>query len=267
MGDEPARKRQNTGDDADAPMEGKTKLKFNEVCQLTFAEQAQFFMNAFWAEMKPEEAEQIWKWHQVMLQLDSQQFNALPVEKRGGKEEWSEGSSLDEFWSHKFLETQDKTLTVVAFRKEFKEIDINFDNRMAMIEYLLFHYQRELKFAWANATELLKRPQGTNEDLKLAQKALKEVQEEIAKIEKEKASLEKKAELPGVKGKNGQAMLAQLLAADQTELNRKTVTAEAAVRKAQKATGQKPQGALWWISRQLTEAKKYKPKRSGGSSK
>jgi len=39
------------------------------------------------------------------------------------------------------------------------------------------------------------------------------------------------------------------------------LTAEAAVRKAQKLGGVAAQGALWWVDRELTEAKKYKPQK------
>eukprot|EP00808_Paulinella_micropora_P029264 g38474.t1 len=249
-----------------APMEGKQKIAFNEVTEQTYAQQAQFFLNAFWAELGEHEAETIWGWHQIFLKLDLQQHNALMTGAKNPTEWSGDGNSLDEFWSHKFLEDVGQTLTVVKFRQEFKEIDINFDKKMAMLEFLLWHYQTEQAKAWSNVTEMLKRPQGTNEELKKAQKALKAVQEEIARIEKEKADLEKKSEQPGVKGKNAKASLAQLLAADQTELNRITVTAEAAVRKAQKAKGLKAAGALWWLQRELTEAKKYKPSGKRASS-
>jgi hypothetical protein len=58
--------------------------------------------------------------------------------------------------------------------------------------------------------------------------------------------------------------LAQLLSAPTTELNKALLTAEAAVRKAQKYGGA-AQGDLWWMERELTEMKKYKPR--GGVNK
>ncbi len=44
-----------------------------------------------------------------------------------------------------------------------------------------------------------------------------------------------------------------------------TVTAAAAVRKAQKNKDLSAAGTLWWMERELEEAKKYKP--SGGINK
>jgi hypothetical protein len=105
----------------------------------------------------------------------------------------------------------------------------------------------------------LERPQGTNEKLEKAQLALEKVSEEIEKIEAEKKELEKKAEAPGVKAMGARNQLAQLLAADPLELNRAVVSAQAAVRKAQKDKENSPQGALWWVGRDLAEVQKYKP--------
>jgi hypothetical protein len=51
-----------------------------------------------------------------------------------------------------------------------------------------------------------------------------------------------------------------LLNEDPLALNKAVVTAEAAVRKAKKMEGGAAQGQLWWIERELEEAKKYKPK-------
>ena len=45
-----------------------------------------------------------------------------------------------------------------------------------------------------------------------------------------------------------------------TDLNRALITAEAAVRKAQKLGGGAAQGALWWVDRELQEVKRYKPR-------
>eukprot|EP00808_Paulinella_micropora_P016941 g27504.t1 len=248
-------------------LDEKQKKTFQQVTAQVYAEQAQFFLNAFWDDVGEAEAENIWNWHQGYLNYDRQQFNAIPENKRKDPNaEWSEGSSLDEFWSHKFLETVGKTLTVVEFRRQFKQIDIDFDNRMAFVEYLIWHYKVEKNCKWSSVETMLKRdPQLTNMDLKKAQEALNKVQDEIAKIEKEKNELQKKSEQSGVKGSSAAAALAALLAQDPTDLNRAVVTAEAAVRKAQKSKG--PAGSKWWLMRALAEAKKYKPSKGKGSVK
>ncbi len=61
----------------------------------------------------------------------------------------------------------------------------------------------------------MSRPQGTNEELKRAEKALKEVNNEIKRIEDKKKKLAKAAEGTGVKAMRAKNELEQLLAADQ----------------------------------------------------
>jgi len=79
------------------------------------------------------------------------QFNALPESKK--TDGYVELTSLDEFWSHKFLESIGKTLTAVQFRTEFRAIDINSDKRMGFVEFLVWEYKVDVK-------SLLQRPQG-----------------------------------------------------------------------------------------------------------
>eukprot|EP00761_Pharyngomonas_kirbyi_P011551 gb/GECH01011576.1/.p1 GENE.gb/GECH01011576.1/~~gb/GECH01011576.1/.p1 ORF type:complete len:225 (+),score=78.32 gb/GECH01011576.1/:1-675(+) len=212
--------------------------KFKEVTAMTYPKQGTFFLNAFWAE-HGEKAELVWDYCQRFIDLDQQK----------GKE----GCDLDEFSAHRFLEKVGETRSVVELRDTLREVDMDFNKRMALIEYLLFSFQESI-------SELLSRPQGTNEELAKAQKALQEVQDEIDHIEKQKEELRKKADGSGVGAIRAKNELEQLVTSDPTELNRRLVTAGAAVRKAQKLGGDSAQGELWWIDRELEEAKKYKPK-------
>jgi len=215
--------------------------EFNKIQSRGYARQAVFFLNAFWMETG-KDAEQIWRWCHKFQELD----------KAGA----SDGNSLDEFWGHKFLETAGEPLTVLKMREVLREIDINNDKRMCLLEYLLFFYKQTIK-------EMLSRPQDVNEDLERAQEALAQVQLEIQKIEEQKAKLEAIAEDNSrpVKANAAKNELEQLLKQDPTDLNRALVTAEAAVRRAQKRPADSAPGATWWVTRELEEAKKYKPKR------
>jgi cytoplasmic iron level regulating protein YaaA (DUF328/UPF0246 family) len=87
------------------------KNDFHQITQKSYKDQASFFLNAFWKELEPK-AEDIWKCHKKFLDLDKQQWNALPKEKRP-TENYTEANSLDEFWSHKYLESHGKTLTAI----------------------------------------------------------------------------------------------------------------------------------------------------------
>jgi len=104
-----------------------------------------------------------------MKDLDKQQFSAMCTAGKASGE-WQEGSLLDEFWSHKFLESLGKTMTIVDFRNEFKKIDQNFDKQMGMLEFLVWQYKLSVE-------ELMKRPQGgASPELERAQQMLREVE-------------------------------------------------------------------------------------------
>jgi len=180
----------------DGKIDDKTMKEFNIVTQSTYKQQAVFFLNAYWPEYQKKEKnfddfpERVWKFWQRFLDTDKTQWEE--VHKKIWKQGWTEGNSLDEFFSHKYLESLDKTLTAIAFRNEFRKIDVNFDKRMALVEFLLFEFKRPVQ-------ELMKRPQGDNqEEIMAAQAALESVQKALAdlqvKLEAQKAALEAQKE-------------------------------------------------------------------------
>jgi hypothetical protein len=212
--------------------------------EYNYKKQGIFFLNAYWSEYgtngsKSNETEAVWDNVHLAIELD---------QKMG-----EEGHALDEFQSHRFLEKFGQTLTVVAMRQELKKIDIDTDNKMSMLEYFVYHYGLDV-------ATLMTRPQGVNEDLEKAEAALEEVLAEIDKLEKKKAKLRKKAEKGGVKGKSAQNELDQIEASDPMPIRKALVTAQAALRKAQKSKDLSAAGKLWYIDREIAEAAKYKPK-------
>lgn len=225
---------------AQLPNKQQKKLKeFSQVArEMNYKEQACFFLNAYWAEHS-EEADNCWKY--------VQKFNEFDLKKH------ADGVSLDEFESARFLEFFGQAMTVIERRNALKEIDIDTDNKMSLLEYVVWKYKLDIDV-------LMTRPQGTNEELKKAELALKDVQAEIASIEKQKHHLEEAAKGEGVKAKKANAELEMLLKADQMPLRKALITAEAAVRKAQKSKDVQAQGSLWWLNAELEEAKSYKPK-------
>jgi len=144
-----------------------------------YADQAKWFLNGFWKEGAKEEAETIWATWQKFVELDSKK---------------KEGNELDEFWSHKFLETQGETLSVVDLRKKMTTIDQDFNKKMALLEYLLFKYSKGVK-------ECCESPQDDNQkEIEEAQRKLQAVTDALAEVtaalERQTAALEeqKKAE-------------------------------------------------------------------------
>jgi len=122
---------------------------------MTYAEQGKAFLNAYWDELSGE-SEKAWGWANQFITLDN--------------EKGKEGHDLDEFNAHRFLEKLGETKTIKQMRDELKEIDIDFNKRMALIEYLLFRYKKGI-------SDFVSRPQGDNtEELKEAQRQLDEAQ-------------------------------------------------------------------------------------------
>ena len=83
---------------------------------------------------------------------------------------------------------------------------------------------------------------------------------EIEKLEKKKAKLAKKAAKGGVRGKAAANELEQIQASDPMPIRKALVTAQAAIRKAQKSKALDAMGKLWFVEREIAEAAKYKPK-------
>jgi len=162
---------------AQAPEEKLSPLqKFSQVSkELNYEKQACFFLNAFWVELGESESENFWNYVKKFGELD-----------KTGQEN---GTSLDPFESARFLESFGQAMTATERVVALKEIDIDTDKRMSLMEYSVWRYK---SVKGIDVPTLMSRPQGTNEELKKAEVALKKVQEEIAKIEKKKKVIWKK---------------------------------------------------------------------------
>eukprot|EP01130_Rhizamoeba_saxonica_P002696 TRINITY_DN1245_c0_g1_i1.p1 TRINITY_DN1245_c0_g1~~TRINITY_DN1245_c0_g1_i1.p1 ORF type:complete len:322 (-),score=129.87 TRINITY_DN1245_c0_g1_i1:26-991(-) len=130
--------------------------QFEEFTSKPYAEQAKCFLNAYWAEHE-DSAEQIWGWVHEFIELDFE----------NGKE----GNDLDEFNAHRFLERTGETKTVKELREDLAKIDMDFNRRMAVVEYLLFRWKHTVE-------DFVNRPQGgggESDELVEAQRLLDEV--------------------------------------------------------------------------------------------
>jgi len=258
---------------------------FNEVCKRPFSQQAVAFLNAYWPEVHTQ-AEFLYSVAWEMMKYADMHSKGISLIYK-----YEEGTDVDfniglYFYEKlcKFLEdsknaqwsdqktfgiSQPEMMTAIKRKQELREkVDVNFDGRISMLEYLLYQYM-----AFANPADFCIRSMGFDEhpEIRKARLALEEVNKRIRAFEEEKARLEAEAELPGVKGLGAKNMLAQL---DNNplkeELNAALIRAEAAVRKASKMFGGgapvnlKPgearsaptEGAIWWMNRELEEKKK-----------
>lgn len=115
---------------------GVEHLSFSQIADLNYKEQAVWFLNGFWGEGEGglgQHAETVWGWHKIFAELDL--HATVP---RG-----AEGSALDPILSAKFLERTEQTLTSLERKAALREIDVNNDGRMALVEYLMHAFKVE----------------------------------------------------------------------------------------------------------------------------
>jgi len=144
---------------------------WSEIVTKKYSDQAIWFLNGFWPEVQSH-AEDVWKWVELFSELDQ--------DKKG------DGCELDEFWSHKFLESLGQTMTVIEMREKFRTIDVDFNKRMSLTEFLAYHFKKSIQ-------EVIDAPQGDNqEEIEAAQAAVnaaqKAVDEMVARLDEAKAA-------------------------------------------------------------------------------
>jgi len=237
------------------------KDRFAQLCKLKYKDQAIWFLNGFWGDgIDGKAANDVWGYVKKFIELDHMSF-----EKKG-----EEGNELDQFWSAKFLEDLNSTLTSTERKNALRDIDQDNNGKMSCMEYLVWIYKKSVE-------ETVDAPQGDNSAaIAAAQKKLDAVQTQLAecdrkiaennasieRVKKEKvelaaaevelkaavealhkeeealatkkADLEKKSQGGGVSGMKAKNELAQLLGEDPLPLRRAKITQEAAVRRVTK---------------------------------
>ena len=172
-----------------AALAGGDVAKLRALSAVPYKDQAQWFLNAFWAgETGPcfsaneDKAEEIWAIVNKAVTLD--------------KKKGEEGCELDEWEAHQLLESFGCTLTVEKMRAVLKDIDLDFNKMMSLTEYFIFKFEVDWK-------TLVNAPQGEEDKeavaaaaakVDAAKRAMAEVQasaersrEEAKKAEEEEA--------------------------------------------------------------------------------
>jgi hypothetical protein len=281
-------------------LDEKSLEVFNAAANKNSSSQAMFFLNAFWDEFG-DQAE-------FIFAVSNQIFRIADMKAKGimfvhlyeeGKDldfdmgiyhfeqlckywdepnhEWFRGSVGLAAWAAKhpdfkktFAKSQPVMMTAIARKKELKEkVDVNFDGRVSMLEFLLYQYGASPKSLIERSINNVDLPL----ELKQALQALADVQKRVNEYEAEKHRLEEESQAnegKGVKALGAKNMLAQLTSSPLWEnINRALITAEAKVRIAQKKYGHggsavaenaaaggpamRNEGTLWWMARELQE--------------
>lgn len=272
-------------------LDEKSLEYFNEVCARPFAEQAQFFLNAFWDEFG-DHAEAVYAVHWAKVKkvhMDSLGIAYLHEYEEGFDLDFDIGLVLFEsVWKY-FNETKEgkahatsypkavipsidgRMMTSIARKKELRDkVDVNFDGRVGFLEFLLYQFQASPKTLMERST----RTGETNPELEAARAALADVNRRIKAYEAEKHRLTQIAEnAKGVKALGAQNMLAQIESGPLAEdLRAALINAEAKVRIVARRSkirlqggagadgaeggGGRTEGSIWWMQRELEEKKK-----------
>lgn len=275
-------------------LDAKSLEYFNEVCTRTYAEQAQFFLNAFWDEFGSQ-AEVVYSVHWDTIkkvEMESQGIAYLHLYEEGFDLDFDMGLVLFERLYNRFT-TGDKVaeakqypdavpemFTSIRRKRELRsKVDVNFDGRVGFLEYLLYQFNASPKTLMERST----RSAESNPELDAARAALAEVNKKIKAYEAERARLTRIASKgKGVKALGAKNLLAQLDSSPlMEELRAALITAEAKVRIVARKTktrlrggggdgdgetGGQPRtdGTLWWMQREIQEKKRLYGRRKGG---
>lgn len=268
-------------------MDEKSLAYFNEVCEKPFSQQACAFLNAYWPEVGSQ-AEFIFSVAWEVMKYSDMHFKGVTLIHK-----YEEGVDVDlnvglyfyeklcseleknpkykAFTTDEYALSKPTMMTAIARKRELREkVDVNFDGRISMLEYLLHQF---MGIDGVDPCNFCVRAMTTKEhpEITKARLALEEVNKAIKQYENKKAELEEIASSgTGVKAMRAKNELAQLGASPLWEkLDMSLIRAESLLRRVTKkfkgmsgdpdedgAGGGSTSGSVWWMNRDLEEKKK-----------
>jgi len=221
--------------------------QFNELAKKDVDGQCQFFLKSFIFALEGDS----WK---AVVEL-SKKYRAYIVLAQRDEPNVVD---LNAAQAADFLQQNGKTRTGTQRREELKDVDLNKDDRISFIEYLLLHYKAMILREYYKRhkipptenlendaigvtgvgdkllEELFTMPAGLSKEL---EKAIDDFYAAKKAREQRYKELESVANGAGVKAFAAKNEIAQMDSADQTEQNRLELTLNAARRKAEKTSG------------------------------
>jgi hypothetical protein len=188
-------------------MSAQAKAKFAELSKLAYKAQMVYFLNGYLGgnSFSAADANVVWDFYKAFVELD----------KLGADRKGEAGNELDQFWSAKFLEDNDKAITALerkaalkvkrihffffffffffsktltSLNSLYKTIDVDASGKMSLIEYLTWKYKKSID-------EVAVLPQGDNAAaIAAAQKRLDAVLVQLKECE-ERLEAQKAAKL------------------------------------------------------------------------
>merc|ERR1712232_697856 len=218
--------------------------KFQDLISKSVADQTEYFLKSF------------------IFALDSNWKELIELSKTFNKylqEYCSSDAALDPSQAADFLQKNGKTRTAMQRRTEIRDIDIDKDDRITFLEYLLLHYKAMIITEYYKRTgetnnydlsqdgigvtgvgnilleELFTLPLGLDPALEAA---IEEFTAQKKARESQMKSLEERAAKGGVRGLAAKNELEQLVGQDTTDMNRLELTLNAAKKRAAKKSGE-----------------------------
>lgn len=162
--------------------EKQSTTDFSEISAKKSSEQAKYFLNAYWPNLQPGQAERIYNEWQIFK----------VVQKEANMEQ--DSPSVPQNLANLFLQRLKRTMSAQDFKDEFHTIDTNFDGQMSYLEYLVW----DSKFG--SPASVIYRPQVQSAGLTRAIKKVLDCEKEIRDNTDELAAKQAAADtLTGVK--------------------------------------------------------------------
>jgi len=272
-------------------MDEKSLAAFTKAAKGPFAEQAMFFLDAFWEECG-DFADVIFSVHyehMKMADMRIRNIQYIHLYEDGADLDFDMGlyffEQLCKFftgekttpqcsdgktWAGKYPKACPKEETAIVRKKELRDkVDVNFDGRVSFLEFLLYQFDASPKTLMDRAVNKSQDPP----EVQAAKLALADVNKRIRAYEAEKHRLQTDIDGPkGIKQLKAVNEMAQLESGPLAEALRKDlIIAEAKVRIAIKKYGGSSEGGpggptpgtMWWMNKELeTKKAKYGKKSS-----
>ena len=109
-----------------------TLAKFRAVNEKNYADQAIFYLNAFWTEGAEADAENVWQLAELFAKEDH-------IKGKNGNE-------LNPIQAFNLLQKQNKTMTALELKALLRKVDYDANGEMSLAEYLVGFNNRYVSF-------------------------------------------------------------------------------------------------------------------------
>lgn len=171
--------------------------------------EAKWFLKAYWSSDLISTSGKNYGKISENLDIAEHVFNAAKdMKRRAGSGE----HELDQLQAHHFLEKMGEAITYTKFKKKFAELDLDFNNKLSLTEYLVHHYDTATKDDLSHIEKMVNKKMVEVKGLAAAEAAMAEAQADVEEAQKAQAEVQEIMQLINKKKMN-HALKADKLAA------------------------------------------------------